>query len=238
MPGNFVTVVATVQTSGAWVTSASNPWSPAPTWTATTITWELPTAQGLNPTETVSACFAYSGSQNVSIQFEAFDDLGFTTQDGSDTVTLQLSGTCRVLPVLEAVGVPCSPYFPPLPIIGGTGTTETGSQDFAVTLTDGPPSGTGILFIGNTKSALGLPLPLDVGMLLGDPDLAGCTLYQSGALSLPAPIGPDGHAAVPIPIPANPNAIGAELGMQWLVLDPTTLGLGFSALGKVTVVAP
>ena len=100
MKGNIVKVVAKVVTPGATVTAAGNPWPTPPTWDSTSITWTMPTPDGLNPVETVTACFNSPLTQTINLVFIGYDAQGNTTPLLAERVTVQASACtrCRVAP--------------------------------------------------------------------------------------------------------------------------------------------
>ena len=141
--------------------------------------------------------------------------------------------------VVEISGTGCSQFGPDFPVISGSGSSAIGdvltiSADNAL---GGAPA---FLFLGfSTTNWLGFPLPLDLGGVLG-PGLAGCFLYQSSDTNFPTAFsgsGPnDGTASFALPIPNNPNLVGAKLGFQWLGLDVfVTFGLQLSDLAVAEI---
>lgn len=98
--GNVVKVVARVMTPGATVTAAGNPWATPPTWDATSITWTMPTPDGLNPVEMVTACFNSPMTQTINLVFIGYDALGNTSPLLAERVTVQAAACarCRVAP--------------------------------------------------------------------------------------------------------------------------------------------
>ncbi len=89
---------------------------------------------------------------------------------------------------------------------------------FRVTLAGGERSVPCFLVAGNSdKSFLGVPLPLDLG-LLGSP---GCFLYTNIVGAVPARTSPAGNASVILPIPpSNWAPLFPEVFLQWVEAGP------------------
>lgn len=101
--------------------------------------------------------------------------------------------------------------------IDSTGSPGIGSTTFAATLSGGPPSSPGFLNLGVSDSSwLGLPLPLDGG-LLGAP---GCQVLAS--VDTLFTVATDGSGSIhhPLPIPCAPAIAGQSVFLQIAVVSP------------------
>ncbi|QDU66195.1 hypothetical protein [Engelhardtia mirabilis] len=235
--GDFVTITATVLTPGANLTAASNSWVPAPTFGSKQASWTMESDFGPVAGKTVSACFQWSASNKILVRFQALGNGGGVWYFGTFDVELTLPLSCHFLSTMEISGLPCANYLGTPMEVSGKGTTESGSGTFEVVLDGAPAFSPAFMMLGTTDQWLGLPLPLELTAFAG-PAFQGCTLYQSAILITPTVSDASGHAALSIPIPADPNLIGKSVGAQWLGFDLASQLPGMSALGTILIGAP
>ena len=119
----------------------------------------------------------------------------------------------------ELSGVGCAPFAGPVPQIGGVGDFAIGSSTFRARITNGNPSSVALLLIGNGGPWLGIPTPVDLGLILG---LPGCFLYQNAVIDFTGVTSPQGEIEFPLALPNNPNYQGVAFPMQGAVLVVTT----------------
>lgn len=133
------------------------------------------------------------------------------------TVVLLLAGSASGQDFFTPFGTGCASGSGTTPAIGMTGYPALG-QAFSVDLHSAPPFVPASLAIGvSNQSWLGLPLPLDLGLVLGFP---GCTLWISPDLNVPSATDGSGTAHVPAVMPTNLSLLGAQFYNQWVVLTP------------------
>ncbi len=120
--------------------------------------------------------------------------------------------------------------------IGSTGSFLPGAT-FSLTLSGAAALQPAFAFIGfDLTSALGLQLPLDLGVV----GMNGCTLLVSPDASISTATDGAGAASVALTIPNNPNLSGSGFGMQWIHADPNAgnaLGL-LTTAGRLFHVGP
>lgn len=236
-PGDISKVTATVLTPDVKVTFATNPWTFAAFYSDTEITWFIPgTHDPYAGPQTVQACFEWSNSQfsTATLQFVGYDDQGNSSSLTTKNVQIDLASACYTGPPITYKGMAAAQFQGPAPVISSSGEGEP-DDPFRMIVAGTNPGSLAFLMFGDTQQALGLPLPLDVSLLFADSSFSGCFLYQSAAITLGTVTGVDGTAEIPIAIPSNPAHAGSQIGAQWLTVDPATAGLGFSALGTITL---
>lgn len=104
------------------------------------------------------------------------------------------------------------------PLIGNVGTPVIGNS-FDVTLTNGIPFSSAILFMGLNDTSWNRPpvvaLPFDM-VAIGAP---GNILYAPGEFQFPVGTDISGSASFTINVPNNPAFIGQDLYLQWFCID-------------------
>ncbi len=147
---------------------------------------------------------------------------GGSTRTGTRTVDLEVrdragnatavSDTIRyaILPQVFGAGCAGAAGTPDISVSGIP--TLGGSMTIASTPTS---AATSSLYLGfQSQSWLGLPLPLDLGLV----GIAGCSVHVSLDIALYS--GP--NAPIPLPIPADPLFGDAEVFFQWIhFADPS-----------------
>jgi len=136
-------------------------------------------------------------------------------------------------------GTPCGPGSNK-PKLGFSGDAHVGAPTgFDLRVENVAPGLPAVLLVGtDTTSWLGLPLPLDLALF----GLPGCTLYQNAMLRftlLTTGSGPSGGVAkLPVVLQNDPQLYGAEIPLQWVIVDAAAGQFSFSKLGVVHLLAP
>ena len=137
-------------------------------------------------------------------------------------------------PNFTTSGVSCSAFAPGPPMISGMGKAKIGTSDFSCTVSGTSPSIPAVLALGFLNDDyLGLPLPLDLTPL----GWSGCFLYQNLTAQFPSLTDATGSSTIPIAVPNDPIFINVTVYLQWLVIDVSAPGLGFSELGTLIIEA-
>jgi hypothetical protein len=103
-------------------------------------------------------------------------------------------------------------------VAGSSGAFSIGNSNFAFTLSGGPPSAAGAVFVASAPGA-----PIVCGACTITPPTISFGLPYAG-----------GSSSLPVPVPCDPNLVGGTLEVQWWVVGtPSTpcgflAGLGFS----------
>jgi serine protease AprX len=119
------------------------------------------------------------------------------------------------------------------PVLGATGLPEV-DRVLNVNLANARPNAPVALFVGfDDTSWNGLALPFSLAGL----NAPGCNLYVPGDAIVALGSNASGAATVPVAIPDDPQLIGAEAFVQYLVVDPGANGLGLATTngGAVTI---
>jgi hypothetical protein len=106
-------------------------------------------------------------------------------------------------------------------------------QNFAVTLSSGPPNSIALLVLGvDTATYGGIALPFDMGLL----GATGCRFWHGWDVLRPAAfVDPTGAATDTLAIPAGPWT-GFRLYSSWLCLDLAANAFGFVPSGFATLI--
>ena len=107
----------------------------------------------------------------------------------------------------------------------GVGLAQTGSSS-SYGMQKGPKNGIVLLALGLSKQKWGaIPLPLDLTPL----GATGCKLYTAIGITFPGVTSSTGSVGKLIPIPNDPNLVGASFFTQYICVDKAnSLGLTFS----------
>lgn len=155
-----------------------------------------------------------------------------TNYTGSGTGSASTSGGIKFRMVFEPLdvvqwGIGCAGTGNFVPAIGSVGTSNVGSNAYAITLTNA---------LGGTLAGFTIGLPADFA--IG----GGCHLYNDMTglvLLVTTGAGPGtGAASVPLGIPNNPLLRTMVVDVQWGVLDPSGpsfYGTAMSPGGKIVV---
>ncbi|MBK8100229.1 MAG: hypothetical protein IPK26_24260 [Planctomycetes bacterium] len=110
-------------------------------------------------------------------------------------------------------GTGCAGTGGAVPAMGSSGTVALGSNNFAITLSNGLPNALAVLLGGGsrTQSTFGA-LPFALG--------GNCFLNASPDATNVVFTDPNGAAPAPLNIPNNPGLLGNSIFFQWAVLDP------------------
>ena len=110
------------------------------------------------------------------------------------------------------------------PNLGSVGRPVIG-KTFNVTLSLAKATSPIILLLGGSDTRWGvIPLPLSMASF-GAPL---CNLLVSADLMLPGISDAKGNASAPFPVPNDTKLVGAKFFNQYIVVDPTTNGMGLA----------
>jgi FG-GAP repeat protein len=144
--------------------------------------------------------------------------------------------------VLSLVGLPagatpfgsgCAGTGGAVPVISTFGGAPApGNGAFGISVAQGRGGAPALLFLASLPDPIGVPV-------------LGCNVHLSGVvLPIPVPVLLGGAAAAPgegfrllgLGVPADPSLSGAQVHLQWIVVDPGSANGVFSASGALTVV--
>ncbi len=98
---------------------------------------------------------------------------------------------------------------------GNPGVALVGNSNFTIELGDTPPSAPAAFLLSGAPSPALFPCGLHIGPIL---------------FSVGVPTSPAGEFTLPLPVPNNPNLVGATFYNQWAVVDPVGPFLNFLTL--------
>ncbi|HKB15619.1 MAG TPA: integrin alpha, partial [Planctomycetota bacterium] len=121
-------------------------------------------------------------------------------------------------------------FVPTISTFGGNPTL--GNAAFGISIARGPGVAPALLFLASLPDPVGVPV-------------LGCPIHVAGVvIPFPVPVLLGGAAAAPgegfrllgLGIPLDPSLSGAQVHLQWIVVDPGSANGLFSATGALTVV--